>query len=282
MRWIVVALLLSGCLGLDPGRADPPGQQPNPEPTTEPGGPGEPIEPEPEQPTGPQAMLLDYAYHDCQGYDGQWRVPGATAQAVVPEAFTVAEDQNPMGSATVRYTWLACASFTTPTANVTDTVFGFVAVAIEAAGAEADEHWYLLHMLTQDDVMEKLWTAAGYDVVVGDFALALNIVDGGVVAPGSYDISLGDYSATGAVTAFEAATDANVAMYTQTEEGILIWTGEKQGQRQWLANGIVEPASSDPFAGEQFAVRTASANERVAGEVHWLDNNLLRYDELPA
>ncbi|MGB1586567.1 MAG: hypothetical protein ACPHID_05945 [Thermoplasmatota archaeon] len=236
---VLCLLLLTGCLGLDPGRQDPPGQQTTsttstttaPAPT-----PGVP-------PAGPIALLLDFEYTGCEGFEANVLVPTADAQTLLPEGYT-ADELPGVDSTPVQYRFVQC-DFRTPTAQVNQTIFGSVAIGLASSPVEGDA--YLLQMLTQEDVMAQLWTAAGYALHTGVWSRTVTgDAMGGPL--GLHDVSLGDYQAQVVASTTGSASSGFETYLTETEQGRLVWTMTETVEAEAVATGSFtapEPLAQD-------------------------------------
>lgn len=237
---LVAALLLAGCLGLDPGRKDPPGQDPQATTTSTTTAARSPGDPTPPAPTGDIAMLLDFGYTGCAGFEANVFVPYADAQALLPSGYTAAMLEG-FDSAPVQYLMLEC-DFYTPSATVNETVFGLVAVGLESAPVDGDA--YLVQMLTQSDIMVQLWDAAGYGLYTDSWS---RTVTGGVAAGplalGLHDVALGDYQAQVVASTADADAPTTVTYLTETDAGRLVWTMNQEVAAHAVATGtFVAPA----------------------------------------
>ncbi len=214
---LAALVLLAGCFGDDPGtvNVDEDDGEPAPPGQEDPGvGPTPPAEPAP--------MLVDFHYEGCVGLEAVLAMDLETARSAVPEGYTVLEVD---GAATAEVRWLTCERFYTAAAEVNNTVYGYVAVAIDPPNGEASA-FYRTSMLVQEDIMETLWAAAGYALVVDDMTYETTQVDAGPVSLGRYVTGFGDFGAE-VLGALRSSDERSITMYTDTNAGTLIWTGHE-------------------------------------------------------
>ena len=191
-------------------------------------------------------LLLDYRYVGCDGAWTTWNVPVADVQAALPSGHTAQDDA---GQGIVTYAWMACDALETRTAVVNDTVLGWVTAAVE--GPEPTE--YLLRMLVQDDLLKRLWEAAGYPVVVGEHDQTPPPVGPvGPAWPGLWNVQQGQY-AIDAATLTDATADAlSWRMLHETVQGETEWTGTVRWGRPIAApQATLTLPDDDPFAGSE-------------------------------
>lgn len=276
---LLVTVALSGCSG-PPGleRDDPPDSD-DPPGTGGGGGPGDGTGlPTPERPER-SAMLLSFGLEDCTGVESVVSLDAAAAQATLPDGYTVATD-GPAGAATARYVWAQCGGLRTPTASVNGTAFGSVSLRVEPpeAAADADEHWYRFRVLAQDDLLHALWVAAGYDVVVGEYADLSQVASSpvGGTAPEDRDVRLAGYGAQGLVTVAAPTGSVRAAHYTQTEGGRLEWVGVFGASATRTLVGSLDLPSDDPLGGVPAAPGAPEAvlSQRYLDAAAWTETDL--------
>jgi hypothetical protein len=266
---VLIAALLAGCLG---GSIDdkPPGG-----PTATPPDPA----PSPQVPVAASdvAMLLNFSFSGCSGYEGLWPVPLAAAQTAVPADYSPVMTNGPLGdTATVRYLWSSCEKLTTPSALMNGTVYGHVAVQISAPeSSSADENWYVLRMLSQEDIMRTLWATAGYDVAAGAYRQeVIGVPITGPVGPAAWITELGEYSSEVYTTLTLDDGAQTQAYYFETAEGTLVWAGSYTPGAFIAATGTITVSSKDPFWGVDFDQQVAGASQRILLAADFSDNDL--------
>lgn len=202
--WILlIVIALAGCS--DPGREPSPEPQ---EPTPETPGPAEGEEQPARVP-----MLLDFDYNDCQGIVLDGTATTEQIQPTLPEGFTASDPSS------VRIMWWSCATFTTPSAQVNDTVLGWVLTGVEFEGETGQ---YLHQMFVQTDIMETLWDTAGYPLRLGTYTQEE------IVAPPlpavQRSVSFDGFDASGEVWQSIQQVPGDGTLWHQTEAGLLEWT----------------------------------------------------------
>ncbi len=279
---LLLAVVLAGCSGPPGFESDKPssgggvgtggGTGTGGDPDDE---PGAPVVPRPAR----VAMLLGFDLVDCSGVENLGILDAEVVQAALPSGYEVlpADDLDGLPKAVVQYVWASCGALRTPSATVNDTVFGFVSVAIEppADALAADEHWYRLRMLTQDDVLATLWTAAGYDVATSTYADTSVIAGSPIGGNGleDRDVSLGGYRVRGALTIGAPDEPVRAAHYTEVASGRLEWSGSFHIDAFRPLLGTLEVAADDPFS-DAWASSLDRANQRYLDDAAWTSNNL--------
>lgn len=241
MRWppLVAILLMGGCLGGGTDGGDDAGGPQTPTP-----GPTPPAQPPPTH----TAMLMAFDYADCTGVMAHPTVPLAEAQGVLPDGYVAWQGEGVQEVGVAQYMWVECATFSTSTATVNDTVYGHVAVRIQAPAnaTEADEHWYRLRMLTKPDVLEAVWKAAAYDVYSAGFNASSSVP--APLPAAEQTIALGDYWVQALAGAQADGLTGTRAYYTDVDAGRLEWTGSVDLATTTGAGRLHAP-SDDPLAG---------------------------------
>lgn len=227
---LVLLVVLAGCLG---------------EPAREPAGPApEPGEPRPDPPPQPPTrtwLLRGFGFEGCQGIEVRARVDEQAAQALLPDNHTAAADG---GAAQARWRILDCAVFASTAARLNGTLYGDVALAIEAPEGvpAADAHWYRFAIFSHDDNLAAAWEVAGYDVVRGNASHDVQ-----ELGPGRQVASRFAGYEAGMATAAEASSQEAAVLVTRTDLGLVVWN-ETQQAAGTSGIGTWSVPSSDPLA----------------------------------
>lgn len=263
---LLLMVVLSGCFGGSNESAPQPSAT-----TTTTTGPPLPLAP------GPLAdlpMLVAFDYVDCTGYEGLFPVDAVAAQALLPAGYTVRTETNALGAtATLQVLWLGCEGFRTAAAVVNQTAYGTIAIAVEPLGAESDA-WYRLRILSRADIMETLWTAAGYDLYVGEPGQTSVGVDLGLAAPGQSAASFGDYNFAGLATVRLSDAPATFTHHTESELGRLEWTGMFEASSFVATAGQLTLEPDDPAASLLDPVAFLRGSQRILESASVTSNDL--------
>ncbi len=241
MRFAVLLALLvltSGCLGgADTNPKNDPRPDPTPSPTPDPG-------PAPTPPARAVVLLSGFAFTDCSGVEAHFAVAADQAQALLPENFTVRDDQGSGSEALARYRIFSCPTFTATTSTLNDTVYGDVSLLIEDPGMEqsGDAAWYRFRIFSADDILATAWDISGYDVVTGAVTM-------GTTPLTQKTISFEGYQAQWLETV-DGMVVADEVSYTSTPAGTLVW-GESvtPAAAVKIGLGTFDVPSDDPLAG---------------------------------
>ncbi|MFA5942885.1 MAG: hypothetical protein WC876_00270 [Candidatus Thermoplasmatota archaeon] len=213
-------------------------------------------------------LLPDFAFESCRGLSVRSAQPLDQVQALLPEGFTAASAPvEPAGTAVLGLDLYACGNLTTPDASIPDTVFGVLYTHVLRpvdrlpAAPEADVHEYAFRVLARDDVLARLWPAAGYETRNGTADVTLDPVGEGL--PFDPGLRLGNGSVggqyfvlgSGSPAIPPAPSSGSFARYTvvANDESVLVWTGTYSFSNLLIGQGTFEVPDDDPFAGFESA-----------------------------
>lgn len=287
MRWLAVALVLSGCLAGcledDDAPAAPTGT-----------GTGSATATTTTPPPPPQVLDLLRAFDlvGCSGMTVQHARPLEDVQALLPSGFTAVPPPGPGSPTTgaLAIDLFLCGNLTTAAVAVPQVYVGllytYVARPVDRVPGAPDHpvQEYVFRLLSGDPVMATLWPAAGYDTYNGSAEF-----DGGPPVDDPFPDPFARVS-QGSVGAdyFLVASGANVAAspgartqafarYTERadDRSVLLWTGTYDFPHSAGGSGFMQVAPDDPFG----TYATPQQRPYLAGTTQQYDlGNVLEQD----
>ncbi|MHB1260408.1 MAG: hypothetical protein ACYC2H_01695 [Thermoplasmatota archaeon] len=256
---LVLALLLAGCS--DGGNGDPVDS------TGPVGTATATISPAPSPSPGSSSLsvdlLPDFAFEGCRRLSVQSPQPIDQVQSLLPEGFTAAPA--PFATDGVGFVGLdlyACGNLTTPSTRIAGPYFGQLYTHIlppsdRVAGApQADVSEYAFRLLAADDVLARLWPAAGYDTRNGTATVGITSPSQGLPVDAGTRLGNASVGADYSLRAFGSPPPApppplgTFARYTALSDGsVLVWTGRYDFAVGHEGHGTYSVADDDPFAG---------------------------------
>ncbi len=251
---ILLVLSLAGCFG---GDGDGGGGATTAPPTTTSTTPAPTTTPPP--PVFRIPLLVDFDFNGCSGITVFQLQPLADIQPLLPEPFVAAPiapvEGFPSEDGALAVDMYLCANLTTPNTSVPATYYGQVYTFVERPAElvpdapESSAQEYVFRVLAGEDVLAKLWPAAGYDTHNGSATFELL----GDPAPLRLaQATMGDYAteATGAANSAAPVTvETPFARYTRLADGsLLYWTGTYAFPSGFSGTGDATVPDDDVFA----------------------------------